>query len=191
MSMRRGYSTDKGLIARPEYRHLTYAWPVRIMVSDWAEKDLRATSWSKLLAERAMQFVNPDYPVGLSVTLHHYSPDLITRSMFIPTPDLVTLLMRVDMRLSDQFLLSVPTLERRPIVVLPRAIALRGCTATIHRIRAVTYSALSLSSGAHWQEPPPWSIANRKTTGYFSASWEIRGDGSIRYGSREIEPLNG
>lgn len=190
MSTKTGYSTDKGLIAMPEYQTLIYAWGVTITVSGSAVEVPQDTCSLTHLAALATQSANQPSHVISWVKLQSSSPALITPSIFLRNVSRVTLLMRALIGLSGQSPTYDQIAGRRAMLALPRVIAFAGCTATTHRIRVLNYSVLNTSLGAGWQEPPPYSIVNRKTTGTFSPNWAIPMDGYIRYGNPESEQMS-
>jgi len=190
MNTKDGYSTGKGLIARPEFLRLTYAYPVTITALSW-RASLPPTTFSlRQLVDAAMQSVNQPCHGGLSVKLLTFSPVLITRSIFDARHFQASLLTNVHITASEQFLSFVRIRGRQSMLVLARAIDLQGCIAIIRRTHVLTYCAWNLYSGAPWQEPPPFSIARRKAMQSFALNWEILGDGDMPSGKPTLDQTN-
>jgi len=184
MNMKVSRLMDRGLIARPDFQTLIYAYPVKITVSDWVEEAQQDTSALMQLVELVNEYENRNYPEGLLVKFSLCSPALITPSIFPATPSQVSLLTHVTIKASEQYPLYARTRGKRSMLDLVRAIDIAGFTGTIRRIREVTYCAWNTSSGAGWQEPPPNSIANRQVSSTFTLRSDQHGDGSIEYITR-------
>lgn len=180
MSMRVLRSMGRGMIARPEYQTLIYVYPVTMEVSGLEGPDRLDTCFLMRLVERVTEYENRNCREGLSLKLQPYSPVLITQSIFRLTHYRVSLSISARISLSDQFLSLDLIQERRPMLVLAKAIDFAGSTVTLNRIHEITYSALNTSLGAEWREPLQGSIASRKTTRFFSVDWETPTGGGIQ-----------
>ena len=190
MSMRNGYLTDRGSIDRPALGHLTYAYHVKIMVFGLEVKDHADISCLKQLVELVTPSVNPNFPGELSCKLESLSPALIMRSIFTATHCQVNLPTHAHINFSERLASFAPVLGRLCMLEVPSLIVLQGSIATIHRTRAVTFCALSMSSDAPWQEPPPYSIRTRKMTQDLSPAWATLGAGVMRSGNLEGEQMS-
>jgi len=184
MSMRASRLMDKGLIERPDDTTLIYAYSVRITDFSSEDEGLRDTCSLTQLAEHVTRYESQDSPIVSSVRFQSASLALITPSIFPVQRRQVSLLIHAHIKLCEPLPSLVPTLARRPMLVLAKAIDLFGSTGTTRHIRDITFSALSTYSGAGWLEPPPRSIANRKVTRSFSVNWETLTDGHTQSISR-------
>lgn len=181
----------EGLIDRPGSQTLIYAYLAKITVSGWQVVAQQDSSSLTRLVELAIISENQRYRDGLSVRLENYSHASITPSILGQGHFLASLPIHVHIEASDQLVSSAPTLAKRSMLVLARVIDLQGSIATTHRTRALTFCAWNTFLGGGWQEPPPGSIVNKKSTRTFLRDWEIRGAGLTKTGLRGPELMKG
>jgi len=179
---------EPGLIARPAYRILIYAWHVTITMPTSEGAAHRDMFYFNSLVEAATQSVSPMSHADSWVRLQNCSRGLITPSIFPREPDLLTLQMIAAIELSGRSLTSRAIVDRRCMLAVPNRIDFAGSIATISHIRGLTFSALNLFSDEQWHEPQPGYTVSKKVTRTFSHDLGTPMAGLIAIGNPPRKP---